>query len=491
MFENINAPIVIAVIVAIIVILIVISGYVKAPPDKVYIISGLRRQAKFVIGKASIKIPFLERKDELELSLVQVDIKTESSVPTKEFINVRVDGVANVKVSSDTESIKKAAENFLNKDKNYIAAIAQQVLEGNMREIIGQMELTELVHNRDVFAQNVQESTAQELSNMGLSVVNLTIQNFIDDNNVIENLGIDNVTKIQKEAAIARANSERDIKIAQSQANSQANDADVTSQTQIAITQNELAIKRATLKAQADTEQAKSDASYSIAQQISRKQIEVETVNAEIAKTEREAERKQKEIEVRENALRAEVEKVADAERYKEQQRAEAELFKRQKDAEALAFEIEREAEAEMKRAEAILQVGLAEAEILEKKAEALNRYNQSALSQMLIEKLPEVVKSAAEPLSKTEKIIMFGDGNAEKMVGDTLRSSLGVVEGLKEGTGIDLTAILNNFAGTKLAIDATKKEVKEEPKKEVLKHKKQTDRKKAAVIQETAEKDV
>ncbi|MFV0392992.1 MAG: flotillin family protein [Coprobacillaceae bacterium] len=227
MITELNLPTIIIIAVAILIIIIVATGYVKAPPDKAYIISGFRKSAKFVIGKASVKIPFLERKDELELSLVQVDIKTESAVPTKEFINVRVDGVANVKVSSDTESIKKAAENFLNKDKNYIAAIAQQVLEGNMREIIGQMELTELVHNRDVFAEKVQQSTARELSNMGLSVINLTIQNFIDDNNVIENLGIDNVTKIQKEAAIARTNSERDIKIAQSQAN----DADVASQT--------------------------------------------------------------------------------------------------------------------------------------------------------------------------------------------------------------------------------------------------------------------
>jgi flotillin len=471
LFEN--WQFILAVVIGVLFLIIIISGYVKAPPDKVYIISGLRKNAKYVIGKASIKIPFLERKDELELSLVQVDIRTESAVPTKEFINVRVDGVANVKVGSDVQSVSKAAENFLNKDKNYISTIAQQVLEGNMREIIGQMELTELVHNRDVFAQNVQDSTARELSNMGLSVVNLTIQNFVDDNHVIENLGIDNVTRIQKDAAIARANSERDIKIAQSQANSQANDADVTSQTQIAITQNELAIKRATLKAQADTEQARSDAAYSIAQQISRKQIEIETVNAEIARTEREAEQKQKEIEVREHSLRAEVEKVADAERYREQQMAEAELFKNQKETEALAFQIEREAEAEQKRAEAIRQVGLAEAEIMERKAEALNRYTQSALSQMLIEKLPEIVKGAAEPLSKTEKIIMFGDGNAEKMVGDTLRSSLGIVEGLKEGTGIDLAAILNGFAGTKLALDASKTDVddlvaptKETPKK-------------------------
>ncbi len=445
------------VLVVVIVLGIIISGYVKAPPDRAYIISGLRKTPKFVIGRASIKIPFIERKDELELSLVQVDIKTESAVPTREFINVRVDGVANVKVSSEDVAIKKAAENFLNKDKHYIASIAQQVLEGNMREIIGQMELTELVHNRDVFAQNAQESTAKELANMGLSVINLTIQNFVDDNNVIENLGIDNVTKIQKEAAIARANSERDIKIAQSQANSQANDAEVTSQKQISITQNELAIKRATLKAQADTEQAKSDASYSIAQQIARKEIEVETVNAEIAKTEREVEKKNKEVEVAERSLRATIEKQADADRYRANQIAEAELYKRQKDAEARAFEIEREAEAEMKRAEAIRKVGLAEAEIIQKKAEALNQYNQQALSQMMIEKLPEIVRGAAEPLAKTEKIIMFGEGNAEKVVSDTMKSSFGVVEGLKEGTGIDLVSILNNFAGTKLALDASK----------------------------------
>ena len=438
----------IAVLVVILLIFIIVSGYVKAPPDKVYVISGWRKSAKFIIGRASIKIPFLERKDELELSLVQVDIKTESPVPTKEFINIKVDGVANVKVSSDEASISKAAENFLNKDKVYIASIAQQVLEGNMREIIGQMELTELVHNRDIFAQKVQESTTQELSNMGLSVVNLTIQNFVDDNNVIENLGIDNVAKIQKDAAIAKANSERDIKIAQSKANSEANNAEVTSQTEIAISQNDLAIKRATLKADADTERARSDASYSIAEQIARKQIEIETVNAEIAKTEREAERKQKEIEVKENALRAEIEKVADAERYRLQQQADADLYRREK-----------EAEAEKVRAQAIREVGMAEIEILEKKAEALNLYNQSALSQMLIEKLPEIVRGVAEPLSKTEKIIMFGEGNSQKLVDDTLKSSFSIIEGLKEGTGVDLAAILNNFAGTKMALDVKEKE--------------------------------
>lgn len=442
----------------IVVIMVIISGYVKAPPDKAFIISGMRKRPKFVIGKASIKIPFFERKDELELSLVQVDIRTESAVPTREFINVRVDGVANVKVSAEPEALERAAQNFLNKDKQYIASIAQQVLEGNMREIIGQMELTQLVHNRDVFAQNVQESTAYELSNMGLSVINLTIQNFIDDNNVIENLGIDNVTKIQKEAAIARANSERDIKIAQSNANAEANGAEVRAQTDISVTQNGLAIKRAHLKAEADREQASSDAAYAISEQTARKQIEIETINAEIARTERQSEQKQMEIEVREKSLRAEVEKAADAARYKAQQEADAQLYRRKADAEAKAFEVEREAVAEMKRAEAIRQIGIAEAEVIRLKAEAQNQYNQASLSMRLLDQLPDVVRAAAEPLSKTEKIIMFGDGNAERLVQDTVNSSLGVIEGLKHSTGIDLPEIITEFVGTKAAIDASNK---------------------------------
>lgn len=449
---NSTLTIILAVVIAIIIIIILLTGYVKAPPDRAYIISGIKKQPKFVIGKSSIKIPYLERKDELDLSLIQVDIKTETAVPTREFINVRVDGVANVKVSNDDESLRNAAENFLNKSKEYIAGIAQQVLEGNMREIIGTMSLTELVHNRDSFAQNVQESTTQELRNMGLSVINLTIQNFVDDNNVIENLGIDNVTKIQKDAAIARANSERDIKIAQSLANSEANEAEMRSQTQISIRENELEIKRADLKAIADSQQAKSDASYSIAQQIERKQIEIETINADIARTEKESERVARQVEVQEKSLRVEVEKVADAQRYKKQQEADAEMYRRMKDAEAQAFEVERQAQAELKRAEAIRQVGQAEADVLERKADAQNRYNEAALAMKLVENLPEVVRAAAEPLSKTEKIVMFGEGNAERMIQDTLHSSLGVVEGLKEGTGIDLQSLLAGFLGGSVA---------------------------------------
>lgn len=452
---------VMGIIFAVVFVLIIITtGYIKAPPDKAFIISGFRKREQFIIGRAKVKIPFLERKDELDLSLIQVDIKTERPVPTNEFINISVDGVANVQITSNNEeALQKAAKNFLNKDVDYIARIAQQVLEGNMREIIGQMALVELVHNRDEFAKKVEESTSRELSNMGLNVINLNIQNFEDENNVLVDLGIDNVATIQKNAAIAKAKSERDVEIEKSKAASEANAADVAAKTEIAIRENELAIKEADLKAIADKQKALADAAYDIAQQQARKEIEIENQNAEIAKTEKMAERSQKEIEVSENELIATVRNRADASLYEQNKKAEAEKIRVEKEAEARAYEIEQEAVAEMKRAEAIRQVGLAEAEVLEKKAEAQNRLNQAALAQEVLKVLPEIVKNAAEPLTQVEKIVMFGEGNTEKMMKDTVNGAFSVFEGVEQATGIDLKGVINNFAGTKMALDANEKE--------------------------------
>ena len=112
---------------AIIVIIILASGYVKASPDTAYIISGLRKHPKVLIGKAGLKIPFLEKKDELNLQLIPIDVKTSSAVPTADYINIKVDAAVNVKISDNEERLNLAAQNFLNKPVDYIA----QVYSGN------------------------------------------------------------------------------------------------------------------------------------------------------------------------------------------------------------------------------------------------------------------------------------------------------------------------------------------------------------------------
>ena len=126
MFTGISLGAVVAIIAVIALLGIIASGYVKAPPDTAYIISGLRK--KIIIGKSSIKIPFLERLDKLSLKLIPIDVKTEAAVPTADYINIQVDAAVNVKVSSEPEKLKQAAENFLNQNTQYIAQVAREVL---------------------------------------------------------------------------------------------------------------------------------------------------------------------------------------------------------------------------------------------------------------------------------------------------------------------------------------------------------------------------
>ena len=445
------------------IIVLLIMGYVKAPPDMAYIISGIRKQPKIIIGKASIRIPFFERLDKLPLSLMQVDIKTASAVPTAEYINIFVDGVANIKIRGDMEHIHLASQNFLGRRKEDIASVAQQVLEGNMREIIGQMKLSELVQNRDKFATMVLENAASDMQRMGLEIINLTIQNFEDQNDVIVDLGMDNVVTIKKEAAIAKARGERDIEIASSNAKEEANLARTSAEAKMAEQDNELLIKKADLKKVSDTRQAEADAAYDIQKQEQRQQIEVASANADIARRTREVELGQREVELQKELLSAEIEKKADAERYAQQQRAEAELFVRMKEAEAQKYETIQQAEGEKARssaaryakeqeAEGIRAVGLAEAEAIDKKADAMRKMGEASVIEMYLAALPDIVKNASEPLTKTEKIVMYGDGNSTKLVGEVMQNSNQIIEGVSDATGIDLRQMLNSFVAGKVA---------------------------------------
>ena len=126
-------PILLGIIFLALLIFVAI-GYVKAPPDMAYIISGFKKNSKIVIGKASIRIPFFERLDKLNLKLIPIDVKTSNAVPTADYININVDATVNIKVSNDSQKLRLAAENFLNKPTEYIAAVAREVLEGMQEE---------------------------------------------------------------------------------------------------------------------------------------------------------------------------------------------------------------------------------------------------------------------------------------------------------------------------------------------------------------------
>ncbi len=459
------------IVVAVVVLLIVLlcMGYVKAPPDMAFIISGIKKKSKIVIGKASIRIPFFERLDKLNLRLIPIDVKTSNAVPTADYININVDATVNVKISNEPEKLRLAAENFLNKNTEYIASVAREVLEGNVREIVGKMKLEEMVSDRQKFATLVKENAEPDLAAMGLDIISFNVQNFVDGNEVIENLGIDNIVRIKKSAAIARAESERDIKVAQASADKEANDAAVAAETEIAKKQNELAIKKSELQMEADTKKAMADAAYEIQKEEQRKTIEITTANADIARQEREIELKQKQVAVKERALEAEVKKQAEADKYAAQQKADAALYQRQKEAEAKQFEAQREAEARKAQAEAdrfakeqeaegiravgeaeasaIQAKGVAEAEAMEKKAEAYAKYNKAAVAEMMIKVLPDIAGKIAEPLSQIDKITIIGGGEGsngvDQVAGNVPAVMTKLFESMKETTGIDLADII------------------------------------------------
>ena len=268
MTSNIIVPILIGIAVITLSILF-FASYIKAAPDEVKIISGFR-QLRTIIGHSGFRIPFLEQVDTLSLKLIPIDVKT-SGIPTSDYINIAVDAVVQVKISDETADIKVAAQNFLNKNPDEIKKMITEVLEANMREIVGQMELIKLVNDRQQVSKKVLENASPDLKKLGIVIQTFNIQNFSDTAKVIENLGVDKAVAIQKAAAISRANAERDVKIAQAEAAKEANDAQVASNLEIAQKQNDLEVKKADLKRISDSKKAEADAAYEIQKQEQQK----------------------------------------------------------------------------------------------------------------------------------------------------------------------------------------------------------------------------
>jgi flotillin len=451
-------------------LVLILIGYVKAPPDTAYIISGFRKP-RILIGKAGVRIPFLERLDKLSLKMFSVDVKTTDYVPNAEYINVKVDATVKIRIGQTEEMMSLASKFFLNEGEDMIIRRVQDTLEGNMREIVGQMRLEEMVTDRKAFGERVQENAIPDLQKMGLEMISFNVQSFSDQNNVIDDLGIDNISQIKKGAAVAKSQADRDIAIAQAQAAKESNDAKVQSEMEIAEKQTFLLIRQAELKQQSDVKKAEADAAYAIQEQEQRRSIEVTSANADIARAERTAELKSKEVEVTKQTLDAEIRAKADAERYAAQQAAEAELYRRTKEAEAKMIERQREAEGIRAvgeaEAEAIRLKALAEAEGIDKKAEAMKKYGEAAVIEMIMTALPEIAKNVAEPLSKVDKITMYGEGNSAKLLSDIVNGTTQVTEGISAGMGIDIKSLILGALGGKMAADNNAPVVVVQPTKE------------------------
>ena len=480
------------------------------------IISGIKREPKVLIGRAGIKIPFLEKKDELILKQISIDIKTNGYIPTKDFIGVDIDAVAKVRVLTQrdvtvnakgevvagadankritTEMANAAMKNFLNMNEDQIRDALTDSLQGNMREIIGTQCLKELCNDRKTFGDEVQAKAQKDMNALGIWIESCNIQKIEDENNLITALGQDNMSQIQKDASVAKAQADRDVAIARAQAQKDANDAQVIAETEIAQKQTELAIKKAELKKESDIKKAEADAAYKIQEEEQRKTVEITTANANLARQEKELELKEREVSIKEKALEAEVKKTAEANKYAAQQKADAEQYERQKRAEAELFEIQRQAEAEKAKSEAerfakeqaaeavkaaglaeaaaVAAKGKAEAEAIQakaeaeaagilKKAEAMKQYGDAARQQMELdtlkvyfEQLPKIAEAVAKGYMNVDSIKMFG-GDSSKLAGDIMTTVTQVTDGIKESTGLDINEMLAKGFAKEKAEDA------------------------------------
>ena len=472
---------IICLIIFLLGVLISIS-YIKCPPDMVFLISGIKKEPRIITGKATFRIPFFERVDKIPLKLIQIDVRA-NKVPTNDFINVDVDAVANVRISVKNELIQIAAKHFLNQDTSEIARNVQQILEGNMREIIGQMILTDLVNNKQLFSQKIQENAIDDIAKLGLEIVNLNVQNVTDDNDAIVNLGVDNLAQIQKNAKIARAQAEKEVKVAEAAADEEGNKARIEADANIAAQNKALAIKKAEFKREQDTAKAEADAAYKIQEQEQLKIINEAQVSAEVAKAERLTELKEKEVTLKERELDALVRKQADAEKYAAEIQAEVDKTRAVKTAEAEAqariARAEAEKEANIKEAEGIrakLQAeadgkkaillaeaegvrakAVAEAEGIEKKAEAQKKMGEASIVEMIMNALPQVAKEVSAPLANVDNITMYGDQSTKLIESNTQKIDQ-VLKVAQDSLGLDLKSLIAGFTANKVLNNENKK---------------------------------
>ena len=494
------------VIVSIIaLVLLVKSCWRIAGTNEVMIVTGLGK-TKYVTGGGTFVVPLLQKTQSMTLENIQVDFTSRNEIPTKDAIHVLVDAVANMAISKNTERMALAATKFAGYSIRQIQDTVIRVLEGNIREIISQTEFEDLIRgDKKAFSELVMENVTPNLADLGIDLTTFNIQNFSDRNGVIQDLGIENIQKIKKEAQIAAANAQAEVKIAEAKAKQDANEAEVAAATEIARKNTEFAIQKAELQKQADTKQAEADAAKTIEAENQRRAQEIATANANLARQEKEIELKAREVEIKERALEAEVKKTAEAKKYAEQQAADAKEYAAKKAADADLYERTRRAEAEKaeaeKRAEADLALanaeaaakkalaeavraegeaqaaaakarGLAEAEAIRaqaeaeaegllKKAEAMKQYGEAAMADMQMqaiskyfEQLPAIAQAIGEGYQGVDKIIMLGNESGQ-LAGNIMSTTTQISEGLTQSLGIDLKSLLTGFLGGKIALGA------------------------------------
>ena len=477
-----NIPIIpITAIVAVILLIVFLaSRYRTVSANKAMIVTGAWTGGGLKVVKAggTFVFPIIQQSEEISLEVYTINVQT-PEVYTEQGVPLIVDGVAQVKIMGDLESIATAAEQFLGKGNDEIRMIAQETLEGHLRGTLGKLTVEEVYKDRDKFASDVQTVAVSDLSKMGLQIVSFTIRDIRDKTGYLAAVGRPQIAAVLRDAEIAEANARRDQQVAKAKANEEGTKADYIAQTNIAEAEKEKEVRMAEFKQEQDIKRAEADQAYKIQEVISLQKVKSEEMQIAIVEREKQIELETKEIQRREKQYDAEVRKKADADRYAIEQAAEADKMQKIREADAVKYRIEAEARAEAERvrlagqatadaqkveglaqAEVIREKGLAEAEAKDKIAEAMKKYGEAAIAEMIVKQFPEIAQAIASPLAKTEKIVIVdqgGDGN-NKGAAKVTNYVTDIISSLPETVGaltnIDLTKLIQNLTKTSTVSD-------------------------------------
>jgi flotillin len=427
----------------------------KAGPHEALIVYGFRG-TRIVQGSGTIIFPMVESCRELSLELMSFDVAPQQDLYTVQGVAVTVEAVAQIKVKSDPESIRTAAEQFLTKTPDQREGLIRLVMEGHLRGIIGQLTVEQIVKEPEMVADRMRSTCADDMNKMGLEVVSFTIKEVRDKNEYISNMGRPDVARIKRDADVAAAEADRDTAIkraeaqrasaiAKAQADQERVAAETSSLAKQAEAQRDLDIKRANFLETTKKAQAQADKAYEIETNIMQQQVATESVKVQQAEREAQVKVQEAEIARREKELIATVLKPAEIERQRIETLAEAEKQRLIVDAEGHASSIRAQGEAE---AEIIFKKGEAEAKAMNVKAEAFQEYNQAAVVDRLFTSLPDIVKAIATPLNNVDKITIVSTGNGDatgihKLTGDVTKIAAQVPALFEALSGMQMSDLL------------------------------------------------
>ena len=440
-------------------------------PNEALIRSGGGDMPKVVVGGRTLVVPIFHQAQRLSLHVMTLHVMTEN-VYTGEGVAVSVDGVAQVKVARSEEAIRTAAQQFLGKTEAEILDVPLQTLEGHQRAILGTLTVEEIYRDREKFASQVRSVASPDLAGMGLEIVSFTIRDIKDPGGYLDALGVRRTAEVRRDATIGEAEAERDAGIRSAAALREKEAARYEADTRIAESERGFSVQKASYDQEVNARQAEAELADELQRARTQQEIRREEVEIEVVERRKQIELQEQEIARRERELEATVRKPAEAERFRLETLAEAErnaavaqatgdaeAVRRQGEAQAEVIRLTGEAEADAIRAK-----GLAEADAMRTKADAWKEYGEAAVVQQVLEALPAVAEAVAQPLARTDRIVMFGGGDGgsgpSKLTQDITRTVAQIPEVVESLTGIDIVGSIKNIPG----LEATTRRAEDTP---------------------------